>query len=77
MKTWKNGPPPSLGWWPASFVQNEDTLRWWDGNCWSMGANKRHTAEQAAQFASVPAESGLFGIEWTERPDNWPEHSRA
>jgi hypothetical protein len=33
---WFSGPPPAVGWWPASVTCNfVDIYRWWDGFVWS------------------------------------------
>ena len=75
MTTWHKGPPPSIGWWPASTTRNADALRWWNGVWWSMPARTHMTAKTADGIAKVQAEFG--GIEWTDRPADWPERSRT
>lgn len=64
---WYSGPPPSVGWWPASCIEDKKTLRWWNGKTWSFPAYtalSRRTAAYTAQFAtSVPAGE----IKWTKR----------
>ncbi len=72
MTTWHKGPPPSIGWWPASNCRNPDTLRWWNGSEWSFPAHSGMTAEDAAK---TPA--GTDDIEWTDRPASWPERRKT
>jgi hypothetical protein len=62
---WNKGAPPSVGWWPASFGRNKDSIRWWDGFFWSDFALPSYTAKMAAKCASL--KNGGDGIEWTER----------
>lgn len=31
---WRSGPPPSVGWWPASKRGDPTVLRWWGGSNW-------------------------------------------
>jgi len=38
MKTqtvWHDGPPPHVGWWVASSLEDELCWRWWNGKEWS------------------------------------------
>lgn len=75
MTTWHKGPPPSIGWWPASRHRNPDILRWWNGKSWSTAAHVFCTAEEAAETAAV--ETTMSDIEWADRPTSWPERSRT
>ena len=75
MTTWHKGPPPSIGWWPASTRRNPDFLRWWNGKWWSYAAHIRMTAKEAAITAKAKTSSD--DIEWTERPASWPERSKT
>jgi hypothetical protein len=75
MTTWHKGPPPSIGWWPASRRRNSDILRWWNGKSWSTAAHIRMTAKEAAESAYVA--TFLDDIEWTDRPASWPERGRT
>jgi len=78
MTTWHKGPPPSLGWWPASIERNANHLRWWDGRQWSWRASMIDGPLVAAWLAARPESKHLQpNIEWTERPDWWPERSRT
>lgn len=77
-KKWHKGPPPSVGWWPASMWRDAACLRWWDGHNWgkacyalqdkNVAANKAHMREKII---------GEFAIEWQNRPKSWPKRSRT
>jgi hypothetical protein len=73
---WHSGPPPSIGWWPASVRRDHTFLRWWDGERWSASAWAGLTAAQAAQLAEV-AVPNQDEIRWTDRPAWWPERSKT
>jgi hypothetical protein len=76
--TWHKGPPPSIGWWPASTGRNPNILRWWNGAQWSRAAPVEFNAKQAEQEANLPTEQQFQDeIEWTDRPADWPERSRT
>ena len=77
MTTWHKGPPPSCGWWPCRG-QKCIVLRWWDGQRWSLWASSWGDALTAAWYAARPDSDWMQPrIEWTERPDWWPERSRT
>lgn len=63
--TWRSGPPPEVGWWPASTSQNPELLRWWNGKFWSDYAVDGDVSRFAAICAKEPAYSD--GIKWTDR----------
>ena len=67
MTKWHKGPPPEIGWWPASLCENNKLLRWWDGEFWSIGAFSFLSAEQAGHVAKIKCVEGSRGILWTER----------
>lgn len=75
--TWNSGPPPSLGWWPASYGQRDGVYRWWDGKCWSEPALKEWNSEVAAFYAICKKEPASWNdtIQWQERPTTWPARS--
>ena len=75
-KKWHSGPPPSVGWWPASSIRWEQPMRWWNGEIWSRPAYVRHNKMQAADIADQPAICEQSQIEWQHRPDSWPERSK-
>ncbi len=78
MTTWRKGPPPSIGWWPASFHRNSKIFRWWDGTRWSYPARAYMPAFRAAEVAAgKEPKSYQNEIEWTDRPAWWPERSRT
>jgi hypothetical protein len=76
MTTWRKGPPPSIGWWPASERRNTDAHRWWNGKVWSEVAFPEDSAKDAAKSAKQKA-SHQNDIEWTDRPASWPERSKT
>lgn len=73
--TWHDGPPPSLGWWPASSMRVMDAYRWWNGKEWSVLAFERDSVVEAARSACIP--TICTGVQWRERPSDWPERSRT
>lgn len=75
---WHRGPPPSKGWWPASYAMHPDIYRWWNGGQWSDYACRGDSLLMVRQAASrmVRANSG-FQIYWKDRPKNWPERSKT
>ena len=76
MTKWHKGPPPSIGWWPASTCRNQESLRWWDGEQWSWPMKATSSAQEAAGWAEIKSEF-QEDIEWTDRPADWPERSRT
>ena len=64
-RQWHSGPPPSVGWWPASIDENPKTIRWWDG-MWSVAAHPDDDSRTAAQLAKLLAPRQQ-SIKWTER----------
>ena len=79
MTKWHSGPPPSLGWWPCKVKNQEPcgVLRWWNGKHWSWADRQGDSAEEAAGYASTPTSYYHFEIQWSDRPDSWPERSRT
>jgi hypothetical protein len=77
MGKWHKGPPPSVGWWPASWSRSDNVFRWWDGRLWSAAASSIFTARSAEKQAKTPAAVQQHSIEWTDRPADWPERSRT
>ena len=74
---WRDGPPPSQGWWIASTAYNSEILRWWNGECWSCAAATKQSPDKAAQNARIPTEYPPYEIQWLPRPDSWPERSKT
>jgi hypothetical protein len=67
MKTkWHKGPPPEIGWWPASRVGDKYCIRWWNGKIWSCPATQWMPAEEAARVAKMPSDP-VPTIAWTDR----------
>ena len=77
MTTWHKGPPPSCGWWPCKGGRDY-VLRWWDGQRWSRWASRYDGELVGAWWATRPESDYVQPhIDWTERPDWWPERSRT
>jgi hypothetical protein len=74
---WHKGPPPSIGWWPASRVGVRGFYRWWDGTQWSAPAGRYATAAQAELCARSVTVVPQSSISWLPRPDSWPARSRT
>ena len=77
MINWRKGPPPSLGWWPASNNRDAAVYRWWDGKRWSLSCFDVYTAEYAGYIAKTKVSNSGHLIEWTDRPEWWPESSKT
>ena len=73
---WNSGPPPSVGWWPASNDRTRGIFRWWDGSTWSAGVTRRagQSLESLEYMARQPE---IMPVEWTERPASWPKRSKT
>lgn len=76
MTTWHKGPPPSIGWWPASYWEDERVLRWWNGEWWSRPAEQGFELHIVAATAAMK-DPCFKDIEWTDRPEWWPERSKT
>jgi len=76
MNKWNSGPPPSIGWWPASFNQMEGVFRWWNGTHWSRAATRSASASNVALLARTLRPS-TDPIQWMHRPSDWPARSRT
>jgi len=76
MTTWRKGPPPSVGWWPASYSRDPDAHRYYNGEWWSAAAWPDSSAEEVARAACFKA-TDQDEIEWTDRPADWPERSKT
>lgn len=67
--TWRDGPPPEVGWWPASFSRDPKELRHWDGVSWSWfvchSATKGFAGSVASSFRVSPLDT--CEIQWTDR----------
>lgn len=62
---WNYGPPPSVGWWPASDCRNPLALRYWDGEVWSFSALHSFDAVMAASMARTKSTNPQ--IRWSAR----------
>ena len=76
MSKWNAGPPPSVGWWPASVGRHPEALRWWDGRKWSRVAWKDQSAEAAAIRAATYIGT-KEQVKWQHRPESWPARSKT
>lgn len=77
-KKWNNGPPPSIGWWPASLAKDASCLRWWDGRHWSCGCYSKIGVEEAERRATrKETASSQSYIQWLPRPASWPARSHT
>jgi hypothetical protein len=70
---WRKGPPPEIGWWPASVQKHYVSIRWWDGKCWSINCSYRTTKRQAGFSADIKEPGAMPYIEWT---DQWWNESK-
>jgi hypothetical protein len=73
---WRKGPPPSIGWWPASVCKEPGCVRWWNGKHWSLAAWADTYVAVAASSARRRAPNQI-DIEWTDRPAWWPARSKT
>jgi hypothetical protein len=74
---WRKGPPPSIGWWPASAVKFPEAIRWWNGKWWSIASFQNTPLEQVKKRAREMERLGQDRIEWTNRPAWWPNRSKT
>ena len=49
---WRDGAPPGVGWWPANAEEDPETLRWWNGQTWSLPANPRNDERLAGELGT-------------------------
>ena len=75
---WFSGPPPSIGWWPASRYSDLsfNEIRWWSGYAWSYDCYAVYSAKSAGEWAELKAPD-QEQILWTHRPESWPEWSKT
>ncbi len=74
-RKWNSGPPPHVGWWNASRVEDNSIWRWWDGRRWSSHVHDNATAAFAAHKATDKLRpSAGKGIWWTTY---WPAGARV
>ena len=65
---WHSGPPPSVGWWPASKRGDPTVLRWWNGSNWSLPVPDRTHSRKAASYARKAEPLWVdFEVVWTDR----------
>ena len=63
---WRSGPPPSVGWWPASMWNYPDILRYWNGRNWSIGVSMARSASCAGEQSKDGTQNSRK-IKWTDR----------
>jgi len=63
---WRQGPPPEIGWWPASISGDAEILRWWNGSYWS-GYVLPHFSENLIASTAARKSPNQGGIEWTNQ----------
>jgi hypothetical protein len=51
-----SGPPPSIGWWPATIHKFRSPIRWWNGENWSACAFKGDSIQQVTLMANTKAD---------------------
>jgi hypothetical protein len=74
MTKWHRGPPPSIGWWPASVRKNVGIFRWWNGRIWSSPTGADFTTAEALAQALHPSKDNR-DVLWRARPSDWPARS--
>ena len=72
---WHKGPPPSIGWWPASRIGVRGFYRWWDGKQWSAPVNRHAAILDVAVAARSRTYAPQSSISWLPRPASWPARS--
>ena len=65
-RQWRKGPPPEIGWWPASAFGIHENLRWWDGKTWSECVGSEDSAERAGEQAKKKITYN-DAVLWTDR----------
>lgn len=67
---WFSGPPPAVGWWPASKLKTDGFYRWWDGSYWSYIAIYSDTKAQASRIAEIKdSHQYFFWRHWSVKID--------
>lgn len=61
---WFSGPPPAVGWWPASTQGFRDFYRWWDGSNWSKAAHRSERISWVVDCAHVVDIANQRFIKW-------------
>jgi hypothetical protein len=64
---WHKGPPPEIGWWPASYLgHNKRVIRWWNGKVWGCSCDPSWTESEAEAQANTESPKTTF-IQWTDK----------
>ena len=64
---WRSGPPPEIGWWPASICRDPTELRYWNGLHWSFLCDSKEGSNEARKSAREPSTFDCDFIRWTDR----------
>jgi hypothetical protein len=64
---WRSGPPPEIGWWPASMTCDPDCIRFWNGWRWSLFCTSADDISEARRSARKRAPYHNDEIRWTDR----------
>lgn len=75
---WNEGPPPAVGWYPASIFKNAKNLRYWNGRRWSQSVLDVAPAVFAEYMADQPCSGDdMKCMLWQHQPRDWPENART
>jgi len=72
-RKWYKGPPPHVGWWNASLMNDPRAWRWWNGRHWSTSAKANYSHYEAFRAANA-SYMGTAEIEWS---DYYPANARV
>lgn len=64
---WQSGPPPNVGWWPASIGDDVRVLRFWNGEFWSDWVVPYSSIQQVEMRCCHEALSPQSEIRWAQR----------
>ncbi|UIS65435.1 hypothetical protein [Acidovorax phage AP1] len=73
-RVWHKGPPPHVGWWESSSIENKGVWRWWDGERWSLNCRPDDLVAEISRRSQIKSAGAGIGISWT---DYWPENARV
>jgi hypothetical protein len=63
---WFSGPPPAVGWWPASTHGTLGYYRWWNGASWSWIAIASDSKADAGRIAKrLDSEKRIIWRHWS------------
>jgi len=73
-RKWHKGPPPHIGWWNASLMNDPKSWRWWNGKHWSDNCFPSEDENTAALQAANRSVWSDTEIEWT---NYYPKNARV